>query len=382
MILPVLEAIHDAGGAARAKDVAETLANRFALPGHIRTRTITTGDGQRVDLWRRHVRFAQQKAKALGYVTNDDRGQWQLTDEGQAGLSAATGAIIVTIYTDAAGHPHSAQIDLAAGLPTVHTLVNGDARDLSWIPDGTIPLIVTSCPYFDLKRYESVPGQLAEVPDYDTFLTELDAVWRECFRVLAPGGRLACNVGDVLRARKTHGSHHVLPLHADILVRSRLVGFQALTGILWQKRSNCAYEQGPGGVLGKPGQPNGVIKSELEHLLFLKKPGPYRQPSEAQRAASRITKAEYAAWYRPIWDEIPGVRADRGHPAPFPLEIPSRLIRMFSFTGDTVLDPFAGHFTTAKAAGQAGRNSISVEIAPTYFRQGLQHLTTSLPLAA
>jgi site-specific DNA-methyltransferase (adenine-specific) len=170
-----------------------------------------------------------------------------------------------------------------------------------------------------------------------------------------------------------HGTHHLLPLHADLLVRSRNYGFQALNGIIWNKLSNCNYEQGGGGYLGKPGQPNGVIKSELEHILFLKKPGPYRSPTPEQQAASRISPEEHAAWFRPIWSDIPGARATKQHPAPWPVEVPYRLIRMFSFVGDDVVDLFSGRFNTTVAAMRAGRNSIGLDIGPGYVAEGIRH---------
>lgn len=370
LVFPVLETLDRMGGKAKARDVGDALADRFHLTANVTAETVVTVDGQEVNLWQRHVRYAREKCKAMGYLRPDGHGRWALTDEGQEGIRAAAQAVMITVFVDADGRPRSAQIDLSVGLPTIHTIHNGDARNLSWIGDGEIPLIVTSCPYFDVVEYEHEPGQLADFTDYEAFLDQLDRVWRECYRILQPGCRMAVNVGDVLRSRKQHGSHHVLPLHADILVRSRTIGFQVLTGIMWRKITRCSYEQGAGGVLGKPGQPNGVVKSELEHLLLLKKPGPYRSPTAAQAAASQISKAEHARWYRPVWEDVPGTR-DRGHPAPFPVEIPYRLIRMFSFAGDTVLDPFGGRFTTTAAAMRAGRNSIGIEIGDDYFAAGI-----------
>ncbi|WP_202882887.1 site-specific DNA-methyltransferase [Microvirga tunisiensis] len=383
LVFPLLETIQHLGGKARARDVGAALADRFSLPRHVTSEKIITGAGQEINLWQRHVRFARQKAVSMGYVASGGFGLWQLTDEGQTGVSKATAGIRVIVAVDPVTNlPRSATIDVNVGLPTVHTLHCGDSRDLSWIEDGQIPLVLTSCPYFDIKKYEGAEGQLAEFTSYQEFLEQLDAVFRECYRVLAPGGRLACNVGDVLRSRKTEGRHHVLPLHADILVRSRHMGFDALNGMLWQKLSNCSYEHGSGGVLGRPGQPNQIIKSELEHILLLRKPGPYRSPSLAQQQDSKISKEEHARWFRPIWDDVRGARTDQGHPAPFPVEIPYRLIRMFSFTGDTVLDPFSGSGTTAIAAAKAGRNSIGVEVGPGYFQDSIARAARDIPKLA
>ncbi len=205
--------------------------------------------------------------------------------------------------------------------------------------------------------------------DYEAFLDELDKVWRHCHPVLVPGGRLVCNVGDVCVARRANrGRHLVLPLHADIAVRARRIGFDYLTPIFWHKIANAQFEASGngGGFLGKPYEPNAVIKNDVEHILMLRKHGQYRSPTEDQRATSRLTKDEHSRWFRPIWTDVAGA-STREHPAPYPVELAYRLIRMFSFTGDTVLDPFAGTGTTTLAALRCDRNSVANEIDPEYF---------------
>lgn len=311
LVFPLLEELAKHGGSSRAKNVAGALADRFDLLRQLREERIRLSDGQEVVLWQRHVRFARQKALSMGYLEPNGHGVWALTDAGRNGIEKAVAAITVTIVTNDQGTPIGAQVDLSVGLPTVHTLKLGDARDLSFIESGQIPLVVTSVPYYDLKNYGRDPGQLALLPSYDAFLEGLNQILAECWRVIAPGGRFCCNVGDVLRSRKQHGSHHILPLHADILVQSRALGFQALNGILWHKIGNCHYEEGPGGILGQPGQPNQVIKLEAEHILIMKKPGPYRKPTPATRKASRISPDEQRRWYRQIWDDIPGTTTPR-----------------------------------------------------------------------
>jgi len=216
--------------------------------------------------------------------------------------------------------------------------------------------------------------------DYDAFHDELDKVWRTCFRVLVPGGRLVCNVGDVCVARRANrGRHLVLPLHADIAVRARRIGFDYLTPILWHKIANAQFEASGngGGFLGKPYEPNGIIKNDVEYILMLRKPGQYRAPSDDQRATSRLTKEEHARWFRPIWSDITGA-STREHPAPFPVELAYRLVRMFSFAGDTVLDPFAGTGTTTVAAIRCNRNSIANEVDPEYFRLAEKRIRAEL----
>lgn len=260
---------------------------------------------------------------------------------------------------------------------TKHRLRLGDARNLSWVPTGSVHLVVTSPPYWTLKEYAENDQQLGAIADYETFLTELDRVWAECYRVLAPGGRICCVVGDVCIPRKKIGRHLIMPLHADIQVRARNIGLDCLTPILWHKIANGVTEaQGNGaGFYGKPYQPGAVIKNDIEYILFMRKGGSYRSPEPLQKALSMLTKQEMQAWWRSIWSDIKGASTRGGHPAPYPVELAERLIRMFSFAGDTVLDPFAGTGTTNIAALAAGRNSIGIEIEPTYLELAKRRLT-------
>ena len=253
-------------------------------------------------------------------------------------------------------------------------LILGDARDLSIIADGSVHLVLTSPPYWNLKRYNEHPDQMGHIADYEDFLTELGRVWREAYRVLVPGGRLVCVVGDVCVSRKNFGRHVVFPLHADICVACRRIGFDNLNPIIWHKISNASYEveRGGGGFLGKPYEPNAIIKNDIEFILMQRKPGGYRQPTEAQRDASRIGKEDFQTWFQQFW-QITGA-STREHPAPYPLELANRLVRMFSFTGDTVLDPFCGTGTSLLAAANAGRNGIGYELDPAYARMAALRL--------
>jgi len=158
----------------------------------------------------------------------------------------------------------------------------------------------------------------------------------------------------------------VLPLAADIQVRARRIGFDNLTPIRWLKVANITLAASRSSrFLGKPNLPNGIVKNDVETILFLRKPGGYRKPSKWQEEKSLIPTAEYVKWFQSVWTDISG-QLRGSHPAPFPREISRRLIRMFSFVGDTVVDPFAGSGTTALAALETGRNSISVEIEACY----------------
>lgn len=228
---------------------------------------------------------------------------------------------------------------------------------------------MTSPPYWILKDYEHSVGQLGDVQDYEEFIEELDKVWRECARVLVPGGRICCVVGDVCVPRKQAGRHYVMPLHADIQVRARRIGLDCLTPILWHKIANGATEaEGNGaGFYGKPYQPGAIVKNDIEHILFLRKAGGYRTVTHAQKSLSMLTKEEMQSWFRSFWADIKGSSTRGGHPAPFPIELAERLIRMFSFAGDTVLDPFMGQGSTNIAAILAGRNSLGTELERLYF---------------
>ncbi|MGA2221494.1 MAG: site-specific DNA-methyltransferase [Verrucomicrobiia bacterium] len=256
---------------------------------------------------------------------------------------------------------------------TMHRLVHGDARDLSFLPDESVHLVVTSPPYWNLKRYQENPDQLGHIQDYETFLGELDKVWRHVLRVLVPGARLVCVVGDVCVSRKRFGRHLVFPLHADIAVLCRRIGFDNLNPIIWHKISNASYEVSNGSkFLGKPYEPNAIIKNDMEFILMQRKPGGYRQPTNGQRDESRINKKDFSEWFQQIWN-ITGA-STKHHPAPFPMQLALRLVKMFSFAGDTVLDPFCGTGTTLVAALKTGRNSIGVEIEPEYCRMAARYL--------
>jgi DNA modification methylase len=265
-------------------------------------------------------------------------------------------------------------------IPTRHDLFNADSRRLDFIADNSVHLVLTSPPYWTLKEYREHPDQLGEIEDYELFLDELDKVWRHCHRVLVPGGRLICVVGDVcLSRRKNGGEHTVLPLHASIQERCRALGYANLAPIIWHKIANAKYEAegNGGGFLGKPYEPNAVIKNDIEFILMERKTGGYRSPSVATRVLSVVPAERHKLWFQQIWTGVTGA-STKQHPAPYPTEIAERLVRMFSFVGDTVLDPFMGTGTTAVAAALWGRNSIGVEVDPEYFKMSEDRIRSAL----
>lgn len=297
---------------------------------------------------------------------------------------AAPGALAV--YRDANMHfrtvPWPSPYD-----KTSHRIHHGDSRNLSWIASGSVHLVVTSPPYWNLKEYaKGNESQLGDIKSYEIFLAELDKVWRECTRVLVPGGRICCVVGDVCVPRKREGRHYVMPLHSDIQVRARSFGLDSLTPIFWHKIANGVTEaEGNGaGFYGKPYQPGSIVKNDTEFILLLRKGGKYRSVTPIQKALSMLTKEEMQSWLRSVWSDVPGASTKTGHPAPYPVEIAERLIKLFSFAGDTVLDPFLGTASTAAAALNTGRNSIGVEVEASYVkiaREKLGRLAKVRPMA-
>jgi len=259
-------------------------------------------------------------------------------------------------------------------IPTTQYLIRGDAREMNRLAANSVHLVVTSPPYWTLKRYEDSDRQLGHFENYEVFVTELEKVWRRCFEVLVPGGRVVCVVGDVCLSRRDNdGRHTVVPLHSSIQESCRHIGFDNLAPIIWHKIANAAYEAGGTGFLGKPYEPNSVIKNDIEYILMFRKPGGYRKPDGSARLLSVIGAESYQKWFQQIWTGLTG-ESTRHHPAPFPVELAERLIRMFSFVGDVVLDPFSGTATTGVAAARTGRNSVGYEVQATYFAAATKRL--------
>jgi DNA modification methylase len=259
----------------------------------------------------------------------------------------------------------SAIEEILPQIPTTHDLYLKDARVLA-VPDESIHLVLTSPPHWTLKEYNPTAGQLGRIEEYEQFLEE---VWQRCFAALVPGGRLICIVGDVVLTRQQTGDRHmVAPLHASILEHCRCIGFENLAPIIWHKGATDSHEaetrSSP--VLGKPFEPNEVISNDIEYILIQRKPGGYTTPDPVTRILSVISESHRKEWFQQIWTGIASA-ASHQHPAPHPGELSTRLIRMFSFVGDTVLDPFLGTGTTSISAADCGRNSIGCEIDSEYL---------------
>lgn len=248
------------------------------------------------------------------------------------------------------------------------TLYHGDCGEL--LADGALPAIqltVTSPPYADLISYGAVSsiGQMGDMA-FEDWSDGMRELLLHLLDLTVEGGRAAINVGDVCVSRRRAGRHYTLPLAASLTMSAFDGGWDVLTPIRWEKVANITLEaSSSSGVLGKPNQPGGVIKNDAESVLLLRKPGAYRRPTDEQIQSAHIPSDDYRQLFRGVWRDVAGTSSP-DHPAPFPLAIPSRLIRMFSFPGDTVLDPFAGTGTTLLAARLLDRKAIGIEVEERY----------------
>ena len=265
-------------------------------------------------------------------------------------------------------------------LPTNHKLIIGDARTTTTIKKESVHLIVTSPPYWTLKQYNEHEGQLGSIAAYDEFIRELNKVWRKCYRWLIPGGRLICVVGDVcLSRRRNNGRHTCISLHSTIQESCRKIGYDNLAPIIWHKIGNIQLEASrSSSFLGKPYEPNAIIKNDIEYILMERKHGKYRSPTFLKRVLSVIPQEQHRLWFNQIWSDVTGA-STKTHPAPYPDKLVERLIRMYSFVGDVVLDPFLGSGTTSVVAAACGRNSIGIEIDPAYAELAAKRFDDTQP---
>ena len=254
-------------------------------------------------------------------------------------------------------------------ITTNHTLINGDSRNLSLLPSKSVHLIITSPPYWQLKDYGS-NNQIGFHDSYEAYINNLNMVWAECFRILHDGCRLCINIGDQFARSVYYGRYKVIPIRTEIIRCCEALGMDYMGAIIWQKQTTM-NTTGGGAIMGSfPYPRNGILKIDYEFILLFKKQGKAPKPSQEQKAASEMTKEEWNAFFASHWN-FGGAKQD-GHIAVFPEELLHRLIKMFSFVGETVFDPFMGSGTTALAARNLQRNSIGYEINPNfkiYYKQ-------------
>ena len=245
-----------------------------------------------------------------------------------------------------------------------YRVVLGDSRSMADVEDGSVHLVVTSPPYWQLKDYEA-EDQIGFHQEYDEYIGELDRVWGECERALHPGCRLAVNIGDQFLRAKTYGRYRVAAIHADIIRGCVDLGLDFMGSIIWQKVTTM-NTSGGGVVMGSfPYPRNGIVKLDYEHILLFKKLGKAPRPDPAQKELSRLSTEEWNEYFYGHWT-FPGARQE-DHIAVFPRELPRRLIRMFTFAGETVLDPFLGSGTTLSVARELGRSCTGYELNPAFL---------------
>lgn len=247
---------------------------------------------------------------------------------------------------------------------TYHKIINGDSRDMRELKDESIHLALTSPPYWQLKDY-GTDNQIGFHDDYETYINHLNLVWKECHRVLHKGCRLCINIGDQFARSVYYGRYKIIPIHSEIIRFCEAVGFDFMGSIIWQK-TTTTNTTGGASVMGSfPHPRNGIVKLDFEYILLFKKQGTAPKPTPEQKAHSAMTTEEWNTYFNGHW-YISGVRQDN-HLAMFPEEIPKRLIKMFSFPGENVLDPFLGSGTTSLVAKSLGRNSCGYEINPEFI---------------
>lgn len=242
---------------------------------------------------------------------------------------------------------------------TTHKIINGDSRNMKELPDSSIQLVITSPPYWQLKDYGD-NRQIGFDNSYEEYINELNMVWNECHRVLENGCRLCVNIGDQFARSVYYGRYKVIPIRTEIIRFCETIGFDYMGAIIWQKRTTTNTTGGASIMGSYPYPRNGILSIDYEFILLFKKLGKVRTIRKEQKESSALTKEEWKEYFSGHWN-FAGEKQGKHH-AMFPVELPHRLIKMFSFKNETVLDPFLGSGSTSLAAKINNRNSVGYEI--------------------
>lgn len=260
-------------------------------------------------------------------------------------------------------------------IKTDHTIIRGDSRRMKELADNSVNLVITSPPYWQLKDY-GTDDQIGYNDSYENYINNLNLVWQECYRVLQNGCRLCINVGDQFARSVYYGRYKIIPIRTEIIKFCETIGFDYMGAIIWQK-STTMNTSGGATIMGSfPFPRNGIIKLDYEFILLFKKIGVPEKVDKNLKELSRLSKEEWNTYFQGHWN-FGGARQD-GHIAMFPEELPKRLIKMFSFVGDFVFDPFVGSGTTLLAAKKLSRNSIGYEINPQFIKVIKQKLDVGI----
>ncbi|MEH0007554.1 MAG: DNA methyltransferase [Flavobacteriales bacterium] len=249
-------------------------------------------------------------------------------------------------------------------IETRHKIINGDSRQMKALSDKSIDLVITSPPYWQLKDY-GYEDQIGYNDSYEAYINNLNLVWNACYRVLKKGCRLCINIGDQFARAVYYGRYKVIPIRTEIIKFCEAVGFDYMGAIIWQKKTTSNTTGGASLMGSYPYPRNGILSIDYEFILLFKKLGHAPKPSREIKERSKMTKAEWKTYFNGHWNF--GGAKQEGHMAMFPEELPKRLIKMFSYVGDTVLDPFLGSGTTSLAARNQNRNSVGYEINPEFI---------------
>jgi DNA modification methylase len=249
-------------------------------------------------------------------------------------------------------------------LKTHHKIINGDSRQMTLLPDNSVHLAITSPPYWQLKDY-GTENQIGFHDNYENYINNLNLVWKECYRTLHNGCRLCVNIGDQFARAVYYGRYKVIPIREEIIKFCENIGFDYMGAVIWQKVTTSNTTGGGVQMGSYPYPRNGILKLDYEFILIFKKLGDAPKHTKEQKELSKMTAEEWNTFFAGHWN-FTGA-SQNGHIAMFPEELPRRLIKMFSFVGETIIDPFAGSGTTSLAAKNLDRNSIGYEINPEFI---------------